>query len=176
MMINLLPLQQQPYQYRINLIKRRLCYSLGITLFLLIITYSAFTIYTLFLQREATKLASQNTQETQLFQQIVTLKKNIQHYAENTQHQNDAQQKKQQLIDFLTQLPQDLPKGLRLVNMSWYEQAGVIYGMASHHREVMDFLEILKNNIHFTSVNLVKSGNRHEEDHLPPIYFVIDFS
>jgi Tfp pilus assembly protein PilN len=173
-MINLIKGQQLPYQFYLKRLQKILKINMGLLLFLGISIFSMNWMRLSIINQDLHALQNQMVAQAALFAKVQTLQRVIHDNEKNIQQVKTHQDETMRLIGFLKQLPQDMPEHLYLVNLSWHEHAGIIYGQANDHRSVLHFLEALKNNLFFKQIALIKSGQRHEQDGLPPIFFVME--
>lgn len=173
--INLLPLKQNPCQIQINHMKKIFSWGLLCTLLAGLALYGFYQLKSYQINKAISKTKAQQThyqheiaQAQKLISQIQKTQKKITNI---TTHKDETMH----LAGFLSLLPQITPEGLYLVNLSWHEHAGILYGQADNNNTVVKFLNELKNNTYFESVSLIKSDLRHEQDGTLPIYFVINF-
>lgn len=173
--INLLPLKQHAYRAELKQAKKMLGINLLLSLFIIIFLYIYYEISINKINHKISQVKIQQTQQAQSLNEASAQLIQIKDMQEKINTIHTAQNEQTKLSGFLNFLPQAMPQGLYLVNLSWHEHTGIIYGQADTNNTVIKFLNTLKNNVYFKQINLIKSDKRHEQDGKPPIYFVINF-
>jgi Tfp pilus assembly protein PilN len=173
--INLLPLKQNPCQIQIKQLRKIFSWGLLFALLSSLALYGFYQLNGYQIHKAISKTKAQQAQyqhEVAQAQKLISqIQKTQTQITDITTHKDETIQ----LAGFLSLLPQITPEGLYLVNLSWHEHTGILYGQADNNNTVVKFLNELKNNTYFESVNLIKSDMRHEQDGTLPIYFVINF-
>lgn len=173
--INLLPLQQQPV--RVNIKQTQLFIGVGAACGIALL-FAVYIFYQIKINDIGNQIAQKQVQQnsqTQEFAYVFQLIKEIKDYQEKIAHIETNKNEGARLKAFLQNLSDIIPEDLYLVNLSWHEHAGIIYGQAMNNNDVIKFMQALKNNAYFKKIELIKSDRRHEQDNTPPIYFVINF-
>jgi hypothetical protein len=128
------------------------------------------------INKEITKVETQKSQHIQAENEAIHLNSQITFMEGKINQIKMSWDENKNLSGFLNILPKIMPDGLYLVNLSWHEYTGIIYGQANNNKIVNEFLNALKDNTYFKNIHLIKSDKRHEADNTPPIYFVINFN
>ncbi|MGA2654527.1 MAG: PilN domain-containing protein [Gammaproteobacteria bacterium] len=173
--INLLPLAQNVSLSKIKYLKKLFYIGLLLTLIILLIVMSAYEINIVKTEQHIFDVKAKIMQQSGARAAAQSLDEQIKAVTEKMNQIESMHHENQHLLHFLNELPLMIPEDLYLVNLSWHEHSGVIYGQAKDQKTVTRFLNALKDNPYFQTVNLIKSDKRHEKDDAPPIYFVIDF-
>ncbi len=169
--INLLPLRQNPCQIKIKQIQKIIC----LILLIISIIYIAYKINIYQINKSIYSLNNKLASLEQQASEADALAEQLKKYQEKISHIKTNQAKSAKLIKFLSDLPSSIPNDLYLVNLSWQNNMGIIYGQAKTNSIVVKFLHALKDHSDFKKIELIKSDERHEKDNTPPIYFVINF-
>ncbi|MFA6036614.1 MAG: PilN domain-containing protein [Legionellales bacterium] len=174
--INLLPLKQNHYHAQFKQTKKLLLINLMLSLLITVILYFFYEIKINKINHNISQLKSQQAQQAPDLNQANILLAKTKELQEKINTIQTLQNETEKISDFLSLLPQAMPENLYLVNLSWHEHTGIIYGQADSNNTVIRFLNLLKDNPYFKEINLVKSDKRHEQDSGLPIYFVINFN
>lgn len=174
--MNLLPLKQNHYQVQFKQARKIFLINLTLSLLIIVFLYSFYEIKVDKINHNISLVKLQQTQQSPNLNQANALLTQIKNLQEKINTIQMLQNETEKISGFLNLLPQAMPENLYLVNLSWHEHTGIIYGQTDNNNTVIRFLNLLKNSPYFKEINLVKSDKRHEQDGGLPIYFVINFN